>query len=311
MKKVVIYWSNICVLHKYEQEHLNTVKAKLLLHDIDLEIHYFGLAYPKRMSEAIANHEIPLPDIIISTDLEVFESEPIYNRFKDHLYNACDWFDFKKDSNLKDLFIDSRLVPFIAIPMVFYTNNKHLDQTSIYEQINKNIAFGGINNSAVKCILKSVWHRYGKEKAEMLLNNSTIFDMPIQAMQSVRIGNAETALVPTIYALRADNKKQFARISIDGTIVLPSFACALNTISELDAKLVLKEILTESFCNFFVSNGDLISCIENTLVPQWNELNVCKFHYPPSNWFMEVESSEFYNLYCDSLPQAVNYLKSI
>ena len=44
-------------------------------------------------------------------------------------------------------------------------------------------------------------------KSEHFLSASNVFDMPIQAFHQVSLGAAPLALVPSVYALRADGKK--------------------------------------------------------------------------------------------------------
>ena len=50
--------------------------------------------------------------------------------------------------------------------------------------------FGGINNSAVKTVVKAVWEQWGQAAAAKLLEESLVTDMPIGAFQAVRQGQA-------------------------------------------------------------------------------------------------------------------------
>jgi len=72
MRKISMYWNNICVLHRYEKKHIEEVTALLREQDILLETEYFGLGYAKKLSEDVKSTGAA-PDIIVSTDLEVFE----------------------------------------------------------------------------------------------------------------------------------------------------------------------------------------------------------------------------------------------
>ena len=62
----------------------------------------------------------------------------------------------------------------------------------------RGLAFGGINNSAAKTVVKSVWERWGQVAAAKLLGESLVADMPIGAFQAVRQGQTSTALVPSL-----------------------------------------------------------------------------------------------------------------
>lgn len=70
------------------------------------------------------------------------------------------------------------------------------------------LSYGGINNSAVKTVAKLTWESFGMETAKHFLTASNVFDMPIQAFHQVSIGASPLALVPSVYALRADGKKK-------------------------------------------------------------------------------------------------------
>ena len=310
MKKVVMYWSNICVLHIFERDHIETIRQELLSLGIDLQTEYFGLGYPTRMSEAMLDPAKPLPDIIISTDLEVFENRELYESYSRDLYEIGTWFPTKKKENYRSLYGDPHLLPFIAIPMMLYSRDSSWHDTSLEDLVNSRIAFGGINNSAAKCIFKYLWAQFGKKTASDFLERCDLYDMPIQGMHAVKTGSAEASLVPSIYALRADMIHEFAYPLSDGCIVLPSFAAVRNSIDEETARTILFRLLSPSFCNFFVSNGDLISCIEGTSECHSGAIADAQYLYPNEDWFRRVRPAEFYESYCRILPTAVDYSKA-
>ena len=82
------------------------------------------------------------------------------------------------------------------------------------------LAFGGINNSAVKTVVKTVWEKWGREAVSGLLDRSIVTDMPIGAFQAVRQEQARTALVPSLYVLRADGQSAFLRTPQEGPVIL-------------------------------------------------------------------------------------------
>jgi len=122
--------------------------------------------------------------------------------------------------------------------------------------------------------------------------------MPIQGMNAVKTGQADLALTPSIYALRADMKHEFAYPLIDGTIVLPSFAAARNTLDYGLAVRILSMILTKDFCNFFVNSGDLVSAVEGTMENRFPALADSIYRYPAGEWFNSITPVDFYKDYC-------------
>ena len=125
MKKVTLYWNHICVLHNQEKKFLENIRKKLLLEDILLEITYFGLGYPEHMSEYLAKPEAVLPDLIVSADLEVFEDKRIFRTYKEELYNLEPKISYN-DENRNLVYRNEKLIPFVAIPLVYYTKDKSL-----------------------------------------------------------------------------------------------------------------------------------------------------------------------------------------
>ena len=71
------------------------------------------------------------------------------------------------------------------------------------------LSYGGIHNSAVKTVAKLIWESFA-----------------IQAFHQVSLGAAPLALVPSVYALRADGKKNKAYWPFEGALAIPSYICA-------------------------------------------------------------------------------------
>lgn len=142
---------------------------------------YFGLGYPERMSEYLARPDAILPDLIVSADLEVFEDLRIFSKFKSNLYPAADWVPLRQSPMLNAVQRGPCLLPFVSIPLVYYTREPEAcAKTSLPDW--RGLAFGGINNSAAKTVVKSVWERWGQVAARKLLGESLVADMPIRGL---------------------------------------------------------------------------------------------------------------------------------
>ena len=225
MTYILLYWNHICVLHRQEKAFLEDLAQRLRKDDIQLEVRYFGLGYPEHMSEYLARPDAILPDLIVSADLEVFEDLRIFSKFKSNLYPAADWVPLRQSPMLNAVQRGPCLLPFVSIPLVYYTREPEAcAKTSLPDW--RGLAFGGINNSAAKTVVKSVWERWGQVAAAKLLGESLVADMPIGAFQAVRQGQTSTALVPSLYALRADGRETFLRVPQEGPVLIPSYLCA-------------------------------------------------------------------------------------
>lgn len=301
MTHVLLYWNHICVLHKQEKIFLERLSGRLKAEGIVLEVRYFGLGYPEHLSEYLARADAVLPDIIVSADLEVFEDSRIWQKFKRHLYPAAAWVPQRQGPALDAVRRGAELLPVLSIPLVYYTRNPvHCAGKQLPEITG--LAFGGINNSAGKTLVKAVWSRYGRAAAQCLLQGDTVSEMPVGAFQRVRMGQYITALVPSLYALRADQNSSFLLQPEEGPLLIPSYFCALNSIPEDVARRTAEEILGPELCNFYVEQGDLILYPACTKGRSQQEGARC--FTPAADWFDAVSPEEFYALYGAMLPTA-------
>lgn len=301
MKKVSLYWNHICILHNYEKMFLEEVKQALLQYDIELNVTYFGMGYPEHMSEYLYKKDAVLPDIIVSADLEVFEDARIFSKLEPDLYPCHDWVSFKDSTALKLVERSPYLLPFISIPLVYFTTNPDDCKNKKMDEIHS-LAFGGINNSAGKTVTKALWNRYGKEAAEHVLRNSIVEDMPIGAFRQVKTGKVQTALVPSIYALRADNTETFMQIPQEGPLLIPSYLCVRNSIEKEVAVTVVNHMICQKLCEFYATKGDLIVYPDFDVPPSQHESEI--YFAVESRWLEQLSPQEFYDLYGTCLSKA-------
>ena len=300
MKTVKLYWSNICILHKYEKNYLDNLILSLREKNINLEVTYFGIGYPCKLNEYLKKTNAILPDIMVSTDLEVYEDNNIYSKFSNDLYNLSKYFDIKNEIKSSSIYFDDRLLPFLVIPLVFSYNSNYTGVTDSIKNLidtDTKTAIGGINNSGAKSIVKAIWSKYGKDSVRRFLSNSTILDMPIQSFNDIKNGSNRVSITPSIYAKRANNKDLFMSYPNDGAIALPSYIAANKSLDEDTMLEVLNSLISEDFCNSFVKSASLLSCISNTIDDGLVKQNQYKFLYPSKEWLNTVTPEEFIELY--------------
>ncbi|MCC0681251.1 hypothetical protein IC218_13320 [Clostridioides sp. ES-S-0005-03] len=300
MKNVRLYWSNICILHKYEKNYLDNLIMSLKEKDINLEVTYFGIGYPYKLNEYLKKTDALIPDIIVSTDLEVYEDKNIYSKFSSNLYPLSNYFNIKSEIKSSSIYFDERLLPFLVIPLVFSYNQNYkglIDSIKNVIDTDTKTVIGGINNSGAKSVVKAIWSRYGKEYVERFLSNSTILDMPIQSFNDVKNGSDRLAITPSIYAKRANNKDLFMSYPDDGAIALPSYITASKSLDEKTMLEVLKSLVSKEFCNSFVKSASLLSCIYDTIEDSLIKDNQYKFLYPSKKWLDTVTTEEFFEVY--------------
>lgn len=301
MTRVKLFWNHICVLHRQERSLLDDLRTRLRLEGIDLDIRFFGLGYPFHMSEYLAREDAELPDIVVSADLEVFEVPQVFRKIQSGLYPVEDWLPLRESAALTHVRRDITLAPFVSIPLVYYTREPASATAQPLTEMNS-LAIGGINNSVCKTIAKAVWERHGQAAAESLLSRCLITDMPIEAFRLVCMGKAQSALVPSLYALRADGQETFLSIPPEGPVLVSSYICARQTVPEAVARSVVKGIVSRELCHFYAQNGDLI--VHPALTQVHSRQKDDRYLVPSTNWLAAYRADDFYDLYCRCLPAA-------
>ncbi|MSS64142.1 hypothetical protein [Velocimicrobium porci] len=294
MTKVKLYWNHICVLHNQEKKFLDDLTKKLEIEDIELEVKYFGLGYGEHMSEYLAKDESVLPDMIVSADLEVFEDIRIFQKYKDDLYSVRQWIELEGGAALECVERGEVLLPYLSIPLVYYTNNpEFFEEKSIIDI--KSLAFGGRNNSAGKSLVKAIWSYYGRKSVYRMLKGADISDMPIEAFQRTRIGKTDVSIVPSLYAMRADEKKSFMRIPKEGPLLIPSYICARRSIPESIARRIVEALCEKQWCDFYETNGNLLLYPKIAKKNEWCERK--QYFVPSKEWISKTSVEEFYYVY--------------
>ncbi len=294
MRKVLLYWNHICILHNQEKLFLKELQTQLKAQGIDLEIQFFGLGYTEHMSDYLRRNDAILPDMIVSADLEVYEDSRIYNKLKKSLYPLREQAKLKSGRALEVVDRGVALLPYVAIPLVYYTSDPTCCQDKELIEI-EGMTFGGINNSAGKTIVKAVWNRYGKERVADFIEKAKIYDMPINSFVETRKGINEIALVPSLYAMRADNKNFYQCVPKEGPILIPSYICARNTISLDVAQYIIGELFSAKWSDFYRQKGDLILYPPIATNHSWIDLQ--QYFVPEKEWLEKTTAEEFYELY--------------
>lgn len=305
MTTIQLYWNNICILHRQELIFLEQIKEDLKKQDIELSVTFFGLGYGTHLSDFLREPGSRLPDMVVSADLEVFEDSRIFDRFAGDLHPLARLLSTKQEEGVPLLNRGDFLLPYLAIPLVFFARRDFMqghDSLSLDTVVSERLpmAFGGIRNSAAKSVVKTVWETGGEDAAKRLLSGSTLTSMPIEAYHRVRKGDSPLAMVPSVYALRADGEETEAIWPSDGAIAIPSYICAAKTIPVEAALAVAKALRSPEISRFYVENGCLISCTPASPTAPWPDGQQGNIRLPSKEFLADLSPEKFYEVY-DSL----------
>ncbi len=257
MQEVVLYWHHICILQKKEQEQIARAATLLREEGIMLTVRYFGLGHGMALSEYLAKPDAQLPDLMVTADLEVFEHEGIWKKFAGELHAVEGLLPQRETELIQQVSRSKTLLPILAIPLVYATTRPEACRGKALTEI-AGLSVGGVNNSAVKTVVKTLWSREGAAAAERFLAGCEVTDMPILAFTKARKGEAAVALVPSVYVQSADGESLFLKTPKEGAVLIPTYLCARQRIERSTAQRVAEAIFTADFCDFYAENGDLL-----------------------------------------------------
>ena len=161
------------------------------------------------------------------------------------------------------------------------------------------LCIGGVNNSAIKTVAKTLLSHAGQTQTERFLAHANVSDMPIGAYNQVRMGAQKTALVPSLYALRADENQTFLRVPQEGPVLIPSYLAAHTSISRDLAQKLANRILCKALCEFYAQNGDLIlfpACAETR-----SRQESSRYFVPRADWLQSYDPEAFEDFYAAHL----------
>ncbi len=272
-----VYWNNICLVTKFEEEFINNNIKKS---PKPIEFSYFGLGRYESMLNHFKKNKTIDADIIVSTDTDVFHD----NRYS-HIFN-----DFEP------------LEKFITIPLVLIYNQKALDDLAppsffsdlFSDQYKGKIAFGGPHNSAGKSLIKSLWYTYGYEKALSFIKESVATSMPAAAFHKAMTGEIPIAVVPTIFALRAGVSKLKMVWPKDGAIPIHSYVAKRKGLSNEMNNFFSNTILNAVFQALLVKNAAILPSHPKISYPRFKGVENYPLMEPNWNFLQNLDHQKLY-----------------
>ncbi len=301
MRRLSLYWSNICVLSKVESVILNRLSALLRERGIELIVSRFGLGQKYRLSDYVMKDRT-IPDIIVSTDLEIYENKAIFNHLGPNLRDLSSMAEFKDDRFAPSLMRDGRMLPFLSIPLVFHSNS--IQGPLSLESVAKDglsFAFGGVSNSAGRTIVKLIWDHYGIESAENLFRNSLVTPMPIGAYTASKNNQKDISISPLLFPLSGNIGHIYA--PEEGAVAIPSYISISSEIDEETAALFLSLILSRDVTDYYV-NSHLYCPIKDSAENRWLNEHCDRFFTIRECWFESTSSEEFDAFYNKMMERA-------
>jgi ABC-type Fe3+ transport system substrate-binding protein len=264
-----VYWNNICLISRFEKQYIeNKLEEKHLSALFDFK--YFGIGREREIIGCIQEdlQKDSLPDIIVSTESEVFHTqEGLLD--KQQLLTAYEPWRFR--NHLPHVCPKEKFTPLLYIPLVMIVNKEKVNQIplSIQEvlanpEYEGQITFGGLDNAAGKTLLAAVEYLYGEEKREQLLKWSVTANMPIGAFKNVVDGRSKIGFVPTIFAMRAEAVGVEQVWPKEGAIVVPCFVAVKRGADMKKVACLFKEVITPAFIQQIGTQTGAIPCIEGT-----------------------------------------------
>ncbi|MDR1940534.1 MAG: ABC transporter substrate-binding protein [Clostridiales bacterium] len=264
MKKLKIYWNNICLLRKGEEVFINGYIAKNP--DVVFDIEYFGLGMPKKLRAQIdadlAESGDVNADVIVSTELDIFWDK---RRLKggDFFVAAADGFeacDLIKNGN----FINPERTLAVAqvLPMLIAVNESRLKDLKPPETLQDlcspeykgKIVLGGADTAAGRSVAACVEYLYGAEGQKAFLDNAAFAAIPAMAYSLTVRGAFPVCILPSVLCGRG-LKTVCPR---DGAPAIPTYVCIHKKADYDAAKGFLDMLFDKPMQEFYAERGFIL-----------------------------------------------------
>jgi ABC-type Fe3+ transport system substrate-binding protein len=305
-----IYWNNVCLLSRAEEDLINKTCQKLQGQRFEFE--YFGLGKPLKMHQKI-QQDLQAgnvkADALVCTDLDVFYNKKYLHDRLDEYQDLANSFPISnKNLNANTFHPTDRIQPALVIPLVIVVNTallgKETPPESLYDLTadvwQGKVVFGGMDTSAGRSLLLSLWYLYGEEAMHRFIRNASVTSVPAAAYSAVARGQFPVGIVPSIFAAR-HGAGTIERIwPTDGAVAIPSYVAIKNNTPDIVKELLHECLFSQQVQEFFSMRGYMIPVNPKARIPQWVEQNCHKTVYPDWEWIKKLDTERFDEI-CSSL----------
>jgi len=301
MKKIKVYWNNICLLRRAEENFINEY-AK---HGLDIEIEYFGLGMPQKLREKIAvdlgQYNEPQADVIVSTDLDIFQDKRLLLGKFDLFADIAGEFIIRnevKETGTEYPFC--QIVTAQVLPLFICVNEEITGGMAIPESLkdlceedyNGKIVLGGNDTAAGRSLIMCIWFLYGEEYAMKFLRNAVFVPIPAMAYNAAAIKKEfPICILPSVLSGRG-LKTIFPK---DGAPAIPSYICVRKDAPGDAVDFLQKTLFGIDMQSFYAERGFILPSHQNVKInPVLMEDNVlCRFVYPDYYFIQNFDMTKF------------------
>lgn len=308
---IKVYWNNVCLLSRMEEDFINKAQQKCNKQD-NFEFEFFGLGKPMKLHQKIEQDLQSgnvKADALVCTDLDVFHNKKYLHARLDDYQKLAETFPINnKNINANAFHPTERIQPALVIPLVIVVNTALIGQksppTSLYDLADQawqgKVVFGGIDTSAGKSLLMSLWYLYGEETMHRFIRNATVTNVPASAYGAVARGTFPIGVVPSIFAA-GNGAGVIQRIwPSDGAVAIPSYVAIKNNTSDALKELLFECLFSKKVQEFFSMRGYMIPVHPEAQIPDWIKENCHRTVYPDWDWINNLDVERF-NEICSSL----------
>lgn len=313
LHKYNVYWNNVCLLSRMEEALIDKkIGDWEKFNGGSFEFQYFGLGKKKKLFKQVYE-DLDKGDVeadaIISTDLDIFHRKNMLPSRLDDYRETKDFFPIRNEILKTPIPHPSKKIhPFLVIPLVIVVNKNVIDEEYIPKSFEAlcnpyyedKVLFGGIDTSAGKSVLMTLWYIYGEGMVHRFIKNSRVTNLPALAFSRVMRGDFPIAIVPSIFALRRGIGNIIGIWPEEGAISVPSYVVIKNSFPIEKIEFFRNLLFEEETQNLFSQDGCIVPVNPKSKLPAWAEENSCSLLYPQWKWIEELDFEKF-NMMCDSV----------
>jgi len=304
MKDITVYWNNICLLRRAEENFINEyAKNKPEIH-----IEYFGLGMPKKLRNQIADdlqkHNEPQADVIVSTDLDVFQDKRLLLDKLDMFADIAGEFTIRDEVKVTGTeYPTEKIATAHVLPMLMCVNEEIAADMNYPESLKDlckdeyrgKIVLGGSDTAAGRSIVMSIWYLYGEEYAMKFLQNAAFVSIPAVAYSTCAAKKEfPVCILPSVLAGRG-LKTIFPK---DGAPAIPTYVSVRKGAAEGAMDFLKTVLFGMEMQRFYSERGIILPSHPDIAISPglFDSGTICRFLYPDHDFIQNFDMAKFFGI---------------
>lgn len=312
-EKLTVYWENVCVMKKQEQENLQKAARQMQASKgIDMKYHYFGLGEPMGIERQIAldlQGEKLAADIVVSSKFDIFYDQQLLLGNEKLFRPLTGEFPLRQELQKTGIaYPGGYFHPCLVIPVIILGNKKLLGETGpprswaelLDDQWAGRVLIGGVDRPVGRAFLIGMWHLFGEEGLRRCVQNCRMASVPAAVMNAVAKDEYPLGVVPLIFSSRDGRENLLDIWPQEGALAIPSYVSIREGSAEEALFFVKENLFSTATQSFYSQRAMGIPVHPDVKAPAIVEENDFNLIFPGWEWIKQMDM-RYLNQVCNEI----------